>query len=168
MAGWVVFDRDFTKSALWLQEPFTRGQAWVDLFANANHSDSYFRVNGQRVDVKRGQIGWSQLTMKDRWKWSRGKVKRFLNELEKDGNIVQVTGQYTTVLTICNYNKYQNHVESDGTVVGTTNGTVAGQPAVQRQDNERDTYNNDNKKNNEKKGKKEYSDLFIEFWSVYP
>ncbi len=162
MAGWVVFDRDFTKSALWLQEPFTRGQAWVDLFANANHSDGYFRVNGHRVDVKRGQIGWSQLTMKDRWKWSRGKVNRFIKELEKDGNVVQETGQYTTVLTICNYNKYQNHVKHGGTVDGTTDGTVA----VQLQDNERDTNNNVNNENHENNENK--TTLFDDFWKIYP
>lgn len=146
MPGWVAFYRDLTSSDLWLAEKFTQGQAWVDLFANANHKPGYFLVHGNRINVDRGQIGWSQVTMAKRWKWSRGKVNRFIKALENDGNIVQVTGQYTTVLSICNYEKYQSIVDDDDTVRGTPDGTVA----VQKQyTNNND--NNDNKIDNDPK-----------------
>lgn len=69
----------------------------------------------------------SQLTMAKRWKWSRGKVRRFLNDLETEQMIVQQTGQHTTLVSICNYDKYQGGGTTGGTTESTANGTVDGQ-----------------------------------------
>jgi DNA-binding transcriptional MocR family regulator len=91
-----------------LSEPFTRGQAWVDLILLANHSDGYFRTNGQRVYVSRGQVGYSLRSLAARWKWSDGKVKRFIDELEADGKIKAQTSNVTTIISILNYSHYQN------------------------------------------------------------
>ena len=97
MDGWVKFHRRFLDSDLWLSEPFTKGQAWVDLFSIANHKNGFIRVRGNRVEVKRGQVGWSQVRLAKRWKWSRGKVRRFLDELEDiDKKIVQQKTRITT------------------------------------------------------------------------
>ena len=57
--GWVSLHRKISDNPLWLAEPFTRGQAWVDIFLQANHKDKWFIVRGNRVDVKRGQVGRS-------------------------------------------------------------------------------------------------------------
>lgn len=142
--GWIKLHRTITQNQLWLVDPFSRGQAWVDLLLQANHSPGYFRTaNGARVDVDRGQCGMSQLTMSKRWKWSRGKVKRFLKELEKDGNICLQTVQRNTVLTICNYSKYQD--ESSSMVQQTDN------KQDNKQDNKRGTNKNVKNVNNEKK-----------------
>ena len=163
--GWIKLHRQLMDDHYWLSEPFTRGQAWVDILLQTNHAPGFFRTaNGRRVDVIRGQCGMSQLTMSKRWQWSRGRVKRFLNELEKDGNVIQQTVQQNSLLSVCNYNKYQGPDSLDGTTDSTANDTTDGQLT----DSKRDTNKNVKNGNNEKNGKKEYSDLFIEFWSVYP
>lgn len=100
---------------MWTEEPFTRGQAWVDLLLLANHRSTYIRKRGIKVLLNRGDVGHSQVSLSDRWKWSRGKVKRFLNELENDQMIVQQNNNVTVCISIVNYDKYQNDDTTDDT-----------------------------------------------------
>jgi hypothetical protein len=92
MIGWYKIYRQLLEGEMWLKEPFTRGQAWVDLIGLANHEDGYIRVRGNRLPVLRGQVGWSLERLAERWKWSRGKVSRFFQELELDEQIVLGAG----------------------------------------------------------------------------
>jgi hypothetical protein len=123
MTGWIKLHRALADHELWLAEPFTYGQAWVDLVLNTNHAPGSFMVKRQRVSLERGQIGWSEITMTQRWKWSRGKVRRFLKRLEKDSMIKQQTGHLTSVITICNYNDFQSSNIEGGTSGSTALGT---------------------------------------------
>lgn len=107
IANFFLVNRSLLHSDRWLREPFTRGQAWVDLFGLAQHCAGYMQIRGVRVDLKRGQLGYSQLTLAKRWKWSRDKVRRHLRRLETAGDIIQQTTQVTTVITIVDYNTWQ-------------------------------------------------------------
>ena len=111
MSGFIKLHRQIVHSDLWLEEPFTRGQAFADLILLANYKDGYLRVNGQRIKVKRGQVGWSINRLSDRWQWSRTKVNYFLSELIADGMILLEKDNRKTILTICNYSKYQDNQE---------------------------------------------------------
>jgi hypothetical protein len=42
--GYCKLNRKLFDNELWLLEPFTKGQAWVDLFANANFKDNSFDI----------------------------------------------------------------------------------------------------------------------------
>jgi hypothetical protein len=84
--GWIRLHRKLMDDPIWLAESFTRGQAWVDLLLLANHTDGYIRKRGIRIDLKRGDVGWSETELSKRWRWSRGKVKRFLTELCSGNN----------------------------------------------------------------------------------
>jgi len=161
--GWIKLYRKLSDNKLWTSEPFTRGQAWADLLMLANHKEDFFYVRGNRVVVQRGQVGWSQLALAKRWSWSRGKVKRFLNELEIDQQIVQQNNFVSSVITIINYEHYQGD----------------GQQTVQQTDSERtadgqqtDINNNDKKEKNVKNDKKEdifsFEDFFESIWKRYP
>lgn len=130
LSNYFQVNRGMLHSERWLNEPFTRGQAWVDLFGLAQFKDSYIRVRGIRVDVKRGQLAYSQLTLGKRWKWSRNKVRRYLSELEKDGDIEQQNNEVTSLITVKNYNEWQLGDTADDTTEG------------QQKDNRRDTYKN--------------------------
>jgi (p)ppGpp synthase/HD superfamily hydrolase len=102
-----LINRKLQESDLWLNEPFTRGQAWVDLLGLTHYKPGHIRKDGKRIDLNRGQCGWSQLKLSKRWGWSRGKVKRFLNELEMDQRIEQVNTTICSIITIVNYDAYQ-------------------------------------------------------------
>ena len=131
--GWAKVHRRLLNSELWLSETFTKGQAWVDLFGNANHAKGGFFVRGNWVDIKRGQIGWSELTMAKRWGWSKNRVRRFLKWLQTEQQITQQKSPLTTVITIVNYESYQSDKHE----------TI--QQKVQQKDSRR--YTNKNEKN---------------------
>ena len=113
-SGWVRLHREIENNFLWFLEPFTKAQAWVDLFLNANHKEKVISIRGNIIKIKRGQIGWSELTMADRWKWSKGKVRRFLKLLEIEQQIEQQKSPLTTVITILKYEHYQTDKTTDG------------------------------------------------------
>jgi hypothetical protein len=106
---------------LWLTEPFTKAQAWVDLLINANHAENHISIRGNLVKIERGQLGWSELTMGKRWKWSRGKVKRYLELLKDLGRIsIQQDRHITSIVTICNYSRFQDGDTTNSTTGKTT------------------------------------------------
>ena len=107
MSGWIKLHRKLTENPLYFSEPFSRSMAWIDMLLIANHSDNYFFKRGIRIDVKVGQIGYDLDSLAKRWKWSRGKVERFLNMLENDKQIVRQKTNVTTLISIVNYKEYQ-------------------------------------------------------------
>ena len=109
--GFIKLYRAIQDNDIWFREPFTRGQAWLDLLIISNHKEGYIRVRGNRIKILRGQCGWSIKRLADRWKWSQGKVKRFLKELKEDGQIGEQNNPVTTVITIVNYEVYQGNGE---------------------------------------------------------
>ena len=123
MEGWVKLHRRIVESPDYFAEPFTRTQAWIDLILLANFDDSYIRIKGVRVKVQRGEIITSSVALAKRWMWSRGKVLRFLDELETVQQIVQVRTAVYTSISIINYGRYQADGTSDSTSDSTGDGT---------------------------------------------
>lgn len=159
MSGWIKLYRSIQDNDLWLAEPFSKGQAWADLILSANHKPGVFWVRQVQIKLDRGQLGLSEITFSKRWKWSRGKVRRYLAMLENRGMIVQQKNPVTSIITICNYSSYQ-HEEPEQT--GKTE-QQAEQLTVQVTDNSRDTNKND--KNDKKKNIDHKSgDLGVSGW----
>ena len=109
--GWIKLPRSIMDDPLYFAEPFTRAQAWIDLLLLANYADGYFIVRGNRVNVKRGQIGRSQQNLAERWRWSRGKVDRFLTEMENDGRIIQQKNRLTSLISIVNFESMYSAIQ---------------------------------------------------------
>jgi hypothetical protein len=113
--GWVRINRALNNNDIWFLEPFTKGQAWIDLILNANHKDGVMNIRGNIIPIKRGQLGWSELTMSKRWKWSKNKTRRFLKWLEVEQQIEQQKTFITSIITILNYEKFQSDDTADDT-----------------------------------------------------
>lgn len=123
MDGWIKLYRKIAENPLYFAEPFTRMQAWIDMLIIANYEESFIYVRGNKIQIKRGQIGKSQDTLAERWKWSRGKVTRFLDELQKDGQIEQQKSRLMSIISISNYESYQYVDTTDRTTGNTTEST---------------------------------------------
>ena len=145
MQGWIKLHRNLANSDLWLSEPFSRGQAWVDLLMLANHKPGHIRKRGVRIDLQAGECGWSERELAARWQWSRGKIRRFFDELEKDERIERKTvpqkKNVTGLFKILNYCSMQTD--------GTTNDTTDGPQTDRKQ------YLNKNEKKEKKEKKKD-------------
>ncbi len=106
--GWIKLYRQIEENPMYFSEPFTRIMAWIDLLLLANHKPATIYVRGNRVDVGVGQIARSKESLSQRWQWSRGKTERYLLELEKAGQIEQQKSNVITLISISNYEDYQN------------------------------------------------------------
>lgn len=113
MEGWYKIDRKLLEHPLWLCEPFTRGQAWVDLIGLASHEHKFFYIRNVKVTIERGQVGWSEPKLASRWRWSRTKLRKFLNDLEKEQQVIQQKNNVTQIVTIVNYEEYQGKEQQD-------------------------------------------------------
>lgn len=100
---------------LYFLEPFTKRQAWQDLLLTANHKDWKIIVRWNIIDIKRWQNWYSEGTLAKRWKWSRNKVRRYLNYLETIQQIEQQKSKVKSTITLINYDKYQTNDTTDDT-----------------------------------------------------
>lgn len=142
-------NRSLFDSFLWEDKPFSKGQAWVDLFGKANHADGEINIRGTWVTIKRGQSGRSELTFSKDWGWSRGKVRRFLSLLQSRGMIELKQDNKTTITTICNYERFQLEKKDSSTANSTADGTPNEHQTNTKQDtNNKKENNNNNNKNN--------------------
>ena len=113
--GWIKLHRAIQEHWLWDDEPFTRGQAFIDLLLMVNHKDKKIMFNGELIEVKKGSKITSLRQLSDRWKWSTNKVKKYLEQLQKDGMINYKSDNKKTLLTIENYGVYQGQGNTEET-----------------------------------------------------
>ena len=113
--GWIKLHRAIQEHWLWDDEPFTRGQAFIDLLLMVNHKDKKIMFNGELIEVKKGSKITSLRQLSDRWKWSTNKVKKYLEQLQKDGMINYKSDNKKTLLTIENYSVYQGQGNTEET-----------------------------------------------------
>lgn len=123
MAGFIKLHRGWRDCDAFTNDPFSEREAWLWLIENAAWKDGQRRAGkGNVIEVQRGQIHTSERTLASVWKWDRKHVRRFLKRLEKCAMVGPTGGPSGSLITICNYDKYQ----SDGTNQGTNQGTVRG------------------------------------------
>lgn len=127
-------------------EPFTRMGAWIDMLLMARHKAGYVRVRGVSLKIERGQLAVSQAGLSERWKWSRGKVLRFLHELEqqKQIRIEQQNGKLISCISILNFDKYQSDGTTNGTIDDTADDTAGETTNGTSKKHQMDTNNKDN------------------------
>ena len=135
MQGYIKLHRQLLDNPLFTSEPFTRGQAWITLLLLTNYKDGYIAVkNGELLKIERGECGYSELALAKIFKWSRGKVKRFINLLESEKMIQQKIRSNRLIIKVLNYENFQND---------TTNSTTNGQQTIQQTVQQTDINNND-------------------------
>lgn len=115
MEGWIKLHRRIVDNPIWTKEPFTKGQAWVDILILASHKKTQFDVRGIEVGVERGQMAWGESKLAERWGWSRTKLRRFLRWLETRHQIVQEKNNVITLITVVNYEDYQEKEQQNDT-----------------------------------------------------
>lgn len=111
--GWIKLDRNLLDHPLWKEKPFSKGQAWIDILLNTHWKASTDRVGGKKKKVKPGQR-WTTLgALAERWGWHKEAVRRFLHQLECDGNVSLYVTADGTRLTVENWALYQHAVSAD-------------------------------------------------------
>ena len=109
MFGYIKLHRRLMESPIWTSEKFTRGQAWVDLILKANAQPGYVRKHGSRINLERGDVGYSIKELSRQWGWSESKTRRYLKELEDDGMVTLKKTNVSCTITLLNYDYWQSN-----------------------------------------------------------
>ncbi|MCP3679618.1 MAG: hypothetical protein GY782_04870 [Gammaproteobacteria bacterium] len=165
--GWIRLHRKIMDNDEYLGHEFDPMRAWIDLLMLARHEDGIMVLRGIRIPLKRGQVGWSKQALGKRWKWSRGKVRRFFERKIKQSKMIQQTvhvdGQVkepeneqqnkylTTIITITNYEQYQQSEHQSEAQDGHQNGQQNGQQTDSKRTADGTRIKNGKNGNNEKK-----------------
>lgn len=100
-------DRGIWDHPSFADEALTEREAWIWLIGNAAFKPHTKRVGSVVVELARGQVAASSRFMADKLGWSEPRVRRFLKRLKADAMIDAAIDADITVITICNYDKYQ-------------------------------------------------------------
>jgi len=110
---WIKLSRNIVNHWLWGDSRYI--QLWVYLLVRASIKPSKVVVKGRLIDVKRGDVLTSLATISKACNVPIQVVRTFLKHAEKDKMIQHDINTKVTHLTICNYERYQDHQHTDNT-----------------------------------------------------
>lgn len=105
--GWIKLHRKVLDCWIWSDKPYDKARAWIDLLLLAMHHEKKIISEEKFITVPRGSYMTSVLKLSERWGWSRNKVKRFLDLLEREKMLKTNRTNTGTLVTIVNYEVYQ-------------------------------------------------------------
>lgn len=109
MEGWILLHRKLQDCEIWANsQPFDMRSAWVDLLLLANHRDVEIVFDYTPMTVKRGQYLTSVRKLCARWNWSKNRTLKYLRLLESLKMISRESNAKRTLITIENYDVYQD------------------------------------------------------------
>jgi DNA replication protein DnaD len=114
MLGWIKLHRKLIDNPLYFSQKFIWSLAWIDLLLLAAHKKHIVEIKGRAITLYPGQLCYSKRSLASRWKWDKRTVSKFLNMLQGLEMIYQTDVKVTTVITIKNWNEYQNMEYEDG------------------------------------------------------
>jgi hypothetical protein len=105
--GFYLMHRGWQDHPVFRGEAFSKRDAFVWLIEEAAYSQRRVPMPSGEVVLARGQVGHSYRFMAKAWRWEESKVRRFIASLQKAEIIDAATAAGQTVITVCNYDKYQ-------------------------------------------------------------
>jgi len=115
-------------------EPFCRRAAFVDLLLMTWATEKEFLINGNPVNLKSGQLITSYRYLATKWWRSVDWVQSLLKYLIDDQKITIESNSMGTVVTVCNWEIYQQNFEQDNTLNLTPNLTTSERPPLQNKE----------------------------------
>lgn len=112
--GWTKLYRgQFTH---WISKrPWCDGYAWCYFYSQANHKPGMVNFRNEYIELERGQFVTSKKKLMKFFGWTRRHVENFLKALNIDHMITyRMTHRYT-LITIENYNIYQDKILNSST-----------------------------------------------------
>ena len=107
--------------------PFTQFEAWYWLIESAAFAPCEVPImTGTRreiITLQPGQLSHSIRFLSAAWRWSPNRVQRFLRDLAMDGSVDTHTDTAQTLITLCNWGKYQRPFSEADTATDTATDT---------------------------------------------
>lgn len=151
--GFVPIYRSIKENVIWdNDDPFDVRSAWIDILLSVNHEKKDLKVGCSVVTIHAGQMWTSHLKLARNWRWSKMRVIRYLDFLKKAGMIHTDSTSNGTLLTVVNWENFNNLRTTNETTHETTNETARETTGETPCETQTIMNNNDN---NEKKLRKE-------------
>lgn len=144
MAGWVRLYRKSIKSRVWANDGLWKTWCWC--LMRANHNDTIVTVQTGRgtteVEVKRGQFIYGRKAAAKALRCPEGTTRDRMEKLAKLKNIDMQPDTHYTLVTVCNFDRYNTLPTTNPTAKPTTNR----QPTDNQPDTDKNVFKESKKK----------------------
>lgn len=111
--GFIAVSRGIFEHPMFAPEPYTEREAWLWMIEQAVWREAKVRVGRTWIILARGQLAFATRFLASKWQWSEARVRRLLKRLQGDAMIEVLATRDATLITICNYDKYQGERRTD-------------------------------------------------------
>lgn len=141
MEGWICLYRKILDNPIICKDS-DYFAVWCYLLLSATHKDINVIFGGNKITLKEGQLITGRKVISEKFKISESKVKRILIDLESDQQIDRQRSNKNSLITILNWNKYQNTDQQN--IQQMTSKWPASDQQVTTNNNEINIYNKNN------------------------
>lgn len=166
--GVFAVDRGVWDHPMFADEAFTEREAWLWMVSAAAWQAKRVRVGRAQVELQRGQLAFATRFLAEKWDWAHSKVVRFLKRLEIDTMVSTSATRETTLITICNYDKYAFGRNAGETQTETPPDTLPEQPRNKEKELKKDNNQEPKKKESPQRVDDWPADHGDLFWQAYP
>lgn len=117
--GFYLMHRGWMENPAFKESQFCDRMAWIWLIEQACYEPHQTRKGYELITVGRGQVPITFRLLQQAWGWGMNRITGTLNLWKTSGMIEVKTERGLTVITICNYDKYQSRPKESGTQTGT-------------------------------------------------
>ena len=166
MEGWIKVHRKL------LDNPITTKDSdylavWIYLLLNATHREYDTLFKGKRITLQKGQLITGTISIAKKLKINKDKVQRILKSFEIDKQIEQQTSNQNRLVSIVNWNEYQDFdKQNDKQVINeceTTDKQVITNNNIKNIKNDKNNIYGQNEPDQEK-----WEQQFEQFYKQYP
>ena len=122
--GFICISRGIREHWVWRNPVYFK--RWAELIMMANYDSREVSFSCHRLMLQRGQLAVNLSYLSKLWNVSTQAALKFLVKLEVSGMVTRVVDDKVTIITICNYDRYQLKMGAvvDGSVDGVVDGEV--------------------------------------------
>lgn len=103
--GWIKVHRQLLEH--WVSQEPELFAFWMRLLLEANHAEVRRMFNGSLITIERGQVVFGLEAFEAKSGISKKKLRRYLDLLQKEGMIGRQVTNKCSIISISNYNDYQ-------------------------------------------------------------
>lgn len=106
MEGWIKIHRKILENPI-ISKDSDYLAVWIYLLVNATHKEIPALFKGKKITLKEGQLITGRKSISSKLKISESKIYRIINEFKSEQQIEQQTSNKSSLITILNWNRYQ-------------------------------------------------------------
>lgn len=107
MEGWIKLHRKTLDNPVVCKDSDYLS-VWIYLLLNATHQEYDTLFKGKRITLQKGQLITGIISISKKMKVNKDKVQRILKSFENDKQITQQTSNKNRLISIINWNEYQD------------------------------------------------------------